>query len=368
MMPDELPRLNLSDCCTPSQSQAPAARLVRGQPPGSGAAPPACDAATLIRGDTLEALRCLAEQQPGSVTLAYLDPPFFTGRTHHRVDRKRTSAGIERSASLAFDDRWDSLAHYLTVLRQRLVHVRTLLADHGSVVIHVDPKTSHYIKVMCDELFGWDCFASEVVWRYRRWPAKTRNFQRVHDVMLRYIKDAETAPRFNQLYEPLSPSTQKTWGDHKQRAVVGSAGRRLRSSTTEQLSAGAPLGDVWDIPIVAPVARERNGYPTQKPEALLRRWIEGCTSPGDLILDPYMGSGTTLKVAHELGRRAVGVDASEQVHLVTQKRLSEHGVAFDLLCVAAGVKSARRSWSESRGVQPEQAAHDDATSLAARVG
>jgi DNA modification methylase len=364
-MPDELPRLHFPDCI-PTPQSAPA-RLAGAHRTELQLAQ-AQSAATLIHGNNLQALRCLAEQQPASVTLAYLDPPFFTGRTHHRVDRKRTDTGIERSESVAFDDRWDSLAHYLTVLKERLVHVRTLLADHGSVVIHVDPKTSHYIKVMCDEIFGWDCFASEVVWRYRRWPAKTRNFQRVHDVMLRYVKNAEATPRFNQLYEPLAPSTQKTWGDHKQRAVVGSAGRRLRSSTTEQLSAGAPLGDVWEIPIVAPVARERNGYPTQKPEALLRRWIDSCSDPGDLILDPYMGSGTTLKVAHELGRRALGIDASEQAHLVTQKRLTEHGISFDVLRVVDPVKSARRSWSVRKGEQVDQAEPGDLSSLAARVG
>jgi len=354
-MPDELPRLHFPHVPTPPQ---PLARLVPALRHAAAVLTLDAPTTTLIQGNNLEALRYLAEHQPGSVTLAYLDPPFFTGRTHHRVDRKRTPSGIERAESVAFDDRWESLAHYLSVLKERLVHVRALLADHGSVVVHVDPKTSHYIKVMCDELFGWDCFASEVVWRYRRWPAKTRNFQRVHDVMLRYVKNAEHVPRFNQLYEPLAPSTQKTWGDRKQRAVVGDAGRRLRSSTTEQLSAGAPLGDVWDIPIVAPVARERNGYPTQKPEALLRRWIESCSDPGDVILDPYMGSGTTLKVAHDLGRRALGIDASDQAHAVTQKRLTQHGVSFEVLCVQAAIKTAR----------PRPSGHDDLSAWTARVG
>ena len=184
----------------------------------------------LIQGDNLDALRCLVSERGGQVTLAYLDPPFFTGRAHHKVDRQRTSSGIERSSQLAFDDRWESLSHYLLALKLRLTLVHELLSPTGSVVIHVDPKTSHYIKVMCDEIFGMDCFASEVIWRYRRWPSKTKNFQRVHDVMLRYVKSTEHAPRFNQLYEPLAPSTQKTWGDRKQRAVVGADGSRVRSS------------------------------------------------------------------------------------------------------------------------------------------
>lgn len=348
-MPDEPPRLLLPAA---PREQAPHVSLVR-DAMRSALGPTGKLRCTLIQGDNLEALRCLAAQQPGAVTLAYLDPPFFTGRTHHRVDRKRTDTGIERSESLAFDDRWSSLGEYLSALRDRLALVRVLLADHGSVVVHVDPKTSHYIKVMCDELFGWDNFASEVVWRYRRWPAKTKNFQRVHDVMLRYVKNSSNTPRFNQLYEPLAASTQKTWGDRKQRAVVGDAGRRLRSSTTPEASAGAPLGDVWEIPIVAPVARERNGYPTQKPEALMRRWIESCSDPGDLVLDPYMGSGTTLKVAHELGRACLGLDASEEAHTVTRARLREHGVHFEALCMASadarpGVRSSLRGKTASK--------------------
>jgi DNA modification methylase len=323
-----------------------------------------CD---LIVGDNLDALRALAQTQPGSVTLAYLDPPFFTGRQHNRVDRRKTDEGIERSEHAAFDDRWDSLSHYLLALRQRLVPIRELLSNQGSVVIHVDPKTSHYIKVMCDELFGMDCFASEVVWRYRRWPSKTKNFQRVHDVMLRYIKDPNAEPRFNQLYEPLAASTQKTWGDRKQRAVVGTEGRRVRSSTTEELSAGAPLGDVWEIPIVAPVARERNGYPTQKPEALLKRWVLSCTDPGDLILDPYMGSGTTLKVAAELGRHALGIDAGPQAQLVSQERLNQAKIAFNTWRVEAALAPKKRpAWPRADMASTDE--DNNARPLQARVG
>jgi|SRR5690606_19265794 len=315
----------------------------------------------LIQGDNLDALRCLVSERAGQVTLAYLDPPFFTGRAHHKVDRQRTSSGIERSSQLAFDDRWESLSHYLLALKLRLTLVHELLSPTGSVVIHVDPKTSHYIKVMCDEIFGMDCFASEVIWRYRRWPSKTKNFQRVHDVMLRYVKSTEHAARFNQLYEPLAPSTQKTWGDRKQRAVVGADGRRVRSSSTQELSHGVPLGDVWEIPIVAPVARERNGYPTQKPEALMKRWIEACSDPDDLILDPYMGSGTTVKVALELGRRVIGIDAGEQAHSVTQARLDEQQLPYHLRQVEISEAARVASVKRSPGVKKSQ--HRSASSL-----
>jgi site-specific DNA-methyltransferase (adenine-specific) len=281
----------------------------------------------LIHGDNAAAMHALIERGGPRFALAYLDPPFFTGRTHLRVTRSRDDKGnLIRSLSPAFDDRWQGLDEYLATLAERIVAARELLLPQGCLVLHVDPKTSHYAKVLCDEIFGARCFASEIVWRYRRWPSKTRNFQRVHDVLLRYVRDPETAPRFRQLYEPLAASTLATWGDRKQRAVVNAGGQRVRSSRTEVRTPGTPLGDVWDIGIVAPVARERTGYPTQKPEALLDRLIDACTEPGDLVLDPYVGSGTTLAVAARLGRPAVGVDASLHALRVCKKRLKAVGI------------------------------------------
>jgi site-specific DNA-methyltransferase (adenine-specific) len=284
-------------------------------------------ACSLVQGDNLAGMRALAARDGAPVTLAYLDPPFFTGKAHVRVTRKREGRGkILRSTSPAFDDRWESLPAYLLALRDRIAAARDLLAEHGSLVLHLDPKTSHYAKILCDEVFGARCFASEIVWRYRRWPSKTKNFQRVHDVLLRYVKDPRVEPRFQQLYEPLAASTLATWGVQKQRAVVGSAGVRTRSSRTADESPGAPLGDVWEIGIVGPVAKERTGYPTQKPEALLERLMQACTAPGDLVLDPYAGSGTTLVVAARLGRRALGLDDSREALDVIRQRLARAGV------------------------------------------
>ena len=282
----------------------------------------------LVQGDNLPAMGALAERAGASFALVYLDPPFLTGRQHLSVDRsRRGSRGqILRSVKPAFDDRWAGLEEYLSALRDRVLAARELLLEDGCLVVHVDPKTSHYVKVVCDEVFGHACFASEIVWRYRRWPSKTPNFQRVHDVLLRYVRDASVRPRFRQLYEPLADSTRATWGENRQRAVVDSRGRRRRSSTTAEPTPGTPMGDVWEIGIVAPVARERTGYPTQKPEALLERIVESCTHPDDLVLDPYAGSGTTLAVCARLGRRVVGIDQSSEAIRTTRKRLRALGV------------------------------------------
>jgi site-specific DNA-methyltransferase (adenine-specific) len=257
------------------------------------------------------------------VALAYLDPPFFTNREHAAWLRKAGAPpGSERRRVPAFDDRWDGISAWLDAMGGRLDAVRNLLAPHGSVIVHVDPKTSHYVKVLGDEIFGIDAFASEIVWRYRRWPSKTPNFQRVHDVLLRWRKDPGAAGRFTQLYEPLAASTLATWGKNKQRAVFARDGRRARSSSTSEPTQGVPMGDVWDIGVIAPIARERTGYPSQKPEALLERLLTALTDEGDLVLDPYAGSATTLAVAHRLGRSFIGIDASPVAVDVARARMA----------------------------------------------
>lgn len=325
----------------------------------------------LVQGDNLHAMHALHERGDHGVTLAYLDPPFLTGKTHVRVVRERKGRGhIVRKETPAFDDHWDSLASYLDALGQRVRAARDLLLDHGSLVLHVDSKTSHYAKVLCDEIFGPRCFASEIIWRYRRWPSKTPNFQRVHDVLLRFVKSPDAKPRFHQLYEPLAASTLATWGVHKQRAVVGPSGVRTHSSSTADPSPGTPLGDVWEIGIVGPVARERTGYPTQKPEALLERLIQACSAPGDLVLDPYAGSGTSLVVASRLGRRVIGIDESAEALGVMRSRLRVHGIVpregrvQPLASPSSGGRGVRKAAAERRATE----ATDDAEAPALSAG
>lgn len=284
----------------------------------------------LLEGDNLRVLKHLEGARAGAVTLAYMDPPFFTGREHTAMLRKAGRPRTERTEAFAFDDRWPDLASFLRALGDRLEACRALLAPHGSLVCHVDPKTSHYVRVLGDEIFGQDAFASEIVWRYRRWPSKTPNFQRVHDTLLRWRKDPSTPPRWNQPYEPLAASTLAVWGTNKQRAVFGKGGRRERSSSTDEPTAGVPMGDVWEIGVIAPVAKERTGYPSQKPEALLERLVGALSDPDDLVLDPYAGSGTTLAVARRMGRRFVGIDAGPVAIDTVLGRLAAQGSPMGL--------------------------------------
>ncbi len=277
---------------------------------------------SLVRGDGAAVLGALASLG-AQATLVYVDPPFFTGRVHRTNARSRRESG-EREA---FSDQWSDLGEYLEHVEALLVAAREVLAPEGSLVLHTDPRVGHYLRVLGDEVFGDGAFVSEIVWRYRRWPAKTRNFQRVHDLLLRFVRDPSATPRFHQRHEPLAASTAKTWGEGRQRALIVD-GRRTRSTTTDEPSPGAPLGDVWEISIVAPSGHERTGFPTQKPLALLERLVDTLTDPGDLVVDPTMGSGTSLLAAWRLGRRAVGVDLGDVAHELTARRLERAGVPF----------------------------------------
>jgi site-specific DNA-methyltransferase (adenine-specific) len=283
----------------------------------------------LALGDNAASLRALAATHAGKVDLAYLDPPFATGAEFLFSTRGNDADHV------AYSDGHVGGA-YLSALLVRLRLVRALLADTGSVFVHCDWHASHWIRCLLDEVFGADAFKNEIVWRYRRWPAKTRVFQRMHDVIFWYGKRADDAHAWSPQFEALAASTVATWGTKKQVADF-SSGRRKPSQTDEE-TRGAPMSDVWEIGIVAPIAKERVGYPTQKPLALLERIVEAASKPGDLVLDPFMGSGTTLVAAHARGRRFMGCDASPlAVHTAKKRLLAAGARGFSIArCSSAG--------------------------------
>ncbi len=291
----------------------------------------------LHRGDCLEALP--RATPPGSVDLCYLDPPFFTGRDHGAFDdRWRWDATAEadraRATELAgatFARRLDgllqaldapALAAYVCFLAARLARIVEALADHGAIVVHVDPTAAPHVRLLLDALLGRQAFVNEIVWRYRRWPVPQRALQRMHDTLLMYAPQPDHPDRrFEVLYEPRAASTVKRWGRRKIQASHRADGTRAPSENVEAESSGAPLSDVWELPIIAPSARERTGYPTQKPLQLLRRVVAIASTPGDLVLDPFCGSGTTLVAAVEQGRRALGIDISDEALALARGRL-----------------------------------------------
>lgn len=245
------------------------------------------------------------------VDLVYIDPLFNTGDVFTMGD------------SVAFSDRFDNEVDFSVYLRDLLLQSYRALAPHGACVVHCSSDFQPVVRALGDAVFGEPGgFVDQIVWHYRRWPTKSaRKLNNLHDYLIRFTKGPSQSARFHQLYQPLAESTLKTWGTKKQRAVKKD-GRRTRSESTEEESQGAALGDVWtDIGIIAPSAHERTGYPTQKPEALLRRVIELYSDAGDTVVDPTAGSGTTLAVAAKMDRHAVGIDASPVAFQVARDRL-----------------------------------------------
>ena len=175
----------------------------------------------------------------------------------------------------------------------RVGEIHRVLKPTGSFYLHCDPTASHYLKLILDAIFcslGGQ-FRNEIVWHYKRWPAKQNNFQRMHDIIFFYSKDLSNNT-FNTFYENLSVGTQKRWKGKKSK-VEFEGKTRLVTQMTDEDSLGTPADDVWNIPVINSQARERLGYPTQKPEALLERIIKVSSNEGDVVLDTYCGCGTT---------------------------------------------------------------------------
>jgi len=291
-------------------------------------------------GDNLAVIRGFAD---ASFTLVYLDPPFNTGRTRTKSietarGRPEKAAGAERERDAegdgdgesatdavvrrgfhgrdyerlrgdlrAYDDRFDD---YWAFLEPRLLEAWRLLTPDGTLYLHLDYRESHYAKVLMDALFGRERFLNELIWAYdygaktrRRWPTK-------HDTILVYVKDPA-----------------RYWFDSE--SVDREPYMAPGLVTPEKAERGKLPTDVWWHTIVPTAGREKTGYPTQKPEGILRRIIQASTRPGDRVLDFFAGSGTTGAVASALGRDAVLVDDNPDAITVMRARMP-HAVASPL--------------------------------------
>ncbi len=269
----------------------------------------------LILGDCRSELPAL---EAGCARLAYLDPPFFTQRVHRLGSR-------DRQRQYAFADLWSGHEQYAEFLHACLAQVWRVLGADGSVVLHCDRRSSHIARAVLDDVFGAEFFRSEIIWMYRRWSNAQRELLPSHQTLIVYGKSARHV--FNPIYVDYSPATNVDQIlQRRSRDAFGKA-TYARDADGAVIAAdakkGVPLGDVWDIPYLNPKARERVGYPTQKPILLLERIIKLLSEPGDLVLDPCCGSGTTLVAAQLEGRRAVGIDCSEQAIAIARERLGD---------------------------------------------
>jgi site-specific DNA-methyltransferase (adenine-specific) len=269
--------------------------------------------ARLICGDCRAELPAI---EAGSVRLAYLDPPFFTQRVHRLGTR-------DSSREFSFSDLWSGHEEYAAFLHQSLSEVWRVLSADGSVVLHCDRRSAHIARAVLDRVFGAEHFRSEIIWSYRRWSNGQRALLPSHQTLLLYGKSSRYV--FNPSYGEYSPATNVDQLLQRRSRDARGKSTYARDAAGEVVAAGAkrgvPLGDVWDIPYLNPKAKERVGYPTQKPVLLLERVIALASEPGDLVLDPCCGSGTTLVAARLLGRRALGIDSSQQAIAISRERL-----------------------------------------------
>ena len=271
-------------------------------------------------GDNLQVMSHLMKDFRGKIDLIYIDPP-FDSKADYKKKINLHGQSVE-SDSTSFEEKqygdiWTN-DEYLQFMYERLLLMRELLTDKGSIYIHCDWHKSHYIRAVLDEVFGLYKFLNEIVWYYRRWNIASYSFSSNHDTIFYYCKSSEHV--YNQLYIPKSEKSSaqgKSW-----KSIIGNDGIR-RSVQTDEPTKGVPMPDVWEISMINPVAKERTdvGYPTQKPESLLERIIKASTNPGDLVFDCFMGSGTTQAVAMKLGRRFIGADINLGAIQTTTKRL-----------------------------------------------
>ena len=267
----------------------------------------------LILGDNLAVLQSIPDK---SVDLIYLDPPFFSNRTYEVI---WGDDGEKRS----FEDRFaGGIDHYISWLKIRVRQMHRILKNTGSIFLHCDWHASAEIKVdILNKIFGRNNFRNEIVWCYKKWSIGNKIFSRNHDVIFFYSKSNDYS--FNQLLQQRADSTSKRFGNKTIISGFDESGNRLPSIMSDDESAGVKMYDWWDIPIVPPSGKERIGYPTQKPEALLQRIIECATNEGDVVLDPFVGGGTTIAVADRLNRKWIGIDQSVMAIKVSDLRMKK---------------------------------------------
>ncbi len=262
-----------------------------------------------------DCLNVLKKINSGTVDLIYLDPPFFTQKNHSLVN----SEGIRYE----FQDVWESSTDYLEYLKIRLVEMRRILKDKGNIFLHCDVSANHYLRILLDEIFGEDNFQSEIIWTYRRWSNSRKGLLPAHQTIFFYSKTAEF--KFNMLYGEYSPTTNLDQIlQERERDKNGKTKYKRDENGNIVLSKekkGVPVSDVWNIPYLNPKAKERVGYPTQKPVELLERIISIGSDKGDLVLDPFCGSGTTLVAAKLLERDYIGIDINPEAVSLSKKRL-----------------------------------------------
>ena len=323
---------------------------------------------TIFTRDNLEVMRGMADD---CIDLIYLDPPFNSNHNYAApIGSEAAGAEFKDTWTLSdIDVAWhgeiadthpglydlltttqqihgESMMAYLIYMAVRIMEMRRILKPTGNIYLHCDPTASHYLKLLMDDVFGRKNFRNEIVWCYDRWEASSKRFQKMHDILLFYSKDATSI--FNCLTE-IDAKRQKTLDRGYTTNLLKDGTRQLiiyegseDKPNIQKLKQkdkfdkviirpkeqhGRPLKDYWNIDFIHPRSKERTGYPTQKPLKLLERIIKASSNEGDMALDPFCGCATTCVAAEKLGRKWVGIDVSEKAaELVKERIKNELGI------------------------------------------
>ena len=322
----------------------------------------------LYTGDNLFILSGLDSQ---SVDLIYLDPPFNSKRIYSAPIGSKaagtsfkdmwTWADVNSAYLESLIDKYPSLVRYIesisglhskammayiTYMTQRIIEMYRVLKDTGSLYLHVDPTASHYLKLILDEIFGKQNFRNEIVWHYEKWTSPSKfQMQKNHDIILYYSKG--NCPNFSPPHH-ITDNLKKKYD--KGYLIGGGAGSKgliiydRNNKKAQELAKsgryivryadkkGKPLSDVWALPFINPMSKERTGYPTQKPLALLERIIKASSQEGDVVLDPFCGCATTCVKAQQLGRKWIGIDIEKKtVHILLDRLSDDAGMFKDFI-------------------------------------
>lgn len=263
-------------------------------------------------------IETLADLKANSVDLVYMDPPFFTQRKHSQTTR-------DESRKYEFNDSWNSIEDYLSMIESCLLECKRVLKQTGSIFLHCDKAASHYLRVSLDKTFGDKNFQSEIIWSYKRWSNSKKGLLNSHQTIYFYSKSKEF--KFNPVFKDYAATTNVDQIlQDRQRTKNGKSIYKKDENGNIVLGKekkGVPLSDVWEIPYLNPKAKERVGYPTQKPVLLLQQILEISTDENDLVVDPFNGSGTTCVAAKSMNRNFIGIDISPDAVELAEQRLED---------------------------------------------
>lgn len=280
----------------------------------------------LFFGDCLHVMRMLPSE---CIDLIYIDPPFFSGRNYNIIFG-------DKNEVRSFTDIWEGgMPGYLIWLNARLYEMKRLLKPTGSIYVHLDEHAAHYVKCELDRVFGYENYVNEIIWHYTGGGRSRSYFSNKHDTILWYRRGSDWTFNIDAVRVPYKETSGYAMG-----GIVSAAGKKYMPHPD-----GTPVDDVWDIPIINPLSRERIGYPTQKPERLLERIVAASTNKGDVVADFFCGGGTTLAVAQRLGRRWVGCDISRVAVALTADRIAR--------ILAPNLEEIKRSAKKAKKTVPD---------------